>query len=149
MKFRGNISVAIAMRLLEVDYTCCTVLNIDPDLGGQKAIEAMATVHVEGAPEPVLSDEIEYSDSEEDDDKPDEISDDSSNLEDEVPVATKLCTGRIRRKKVKKRGNDDDVPARGKMRAKKAAPKDLLLKYLQPNVSNVTDRSDFINAGYG
>ena len=140
------------MRPREVDCAYCAVVGIDPSSGGQKVARARATVDVKEADDPAHYDEIEHSDSDDSDgsEKPDEISDDSSNLGDEVPVATKLQTGRIRRRKVRlKRGDGDDVGGEGKLRVKKAAPKDWILKYLQPNVSNVADRSNHGNSGYG
>jgi hypothetical protein len=144
------IASEIAMRLREVDSTYGAVVDVDPSCGGQRV--ARVTVHVDRVSQSALSDEIEQSESAEDDEdeeKPDEISDDSSNLGDEVPVATKLLTGRIRRRKVKsQRGDGDDVAAGGKRRARKAAPRDWLLKYLQPNVSNVEDRPNHVSAGY-
>lgn len=85
-------------------------------------------------------DEIEHSESEESE-EPEAISDDSSKLDDEIPVAVKVRSMRVNKKLKSKRNSHDD---------KKAAPKDLLLKFLQPNVSNVADRPDNgNNAGYG
>ena len=99
------------------------------------------------------SDEIEASEVEESQ-KPDTISDDSSNPEDELPVASKV-TGRIRHKRRKTRKNrhglssDDDDFRRGEEPvAKKAAPANSLLKYLKANVSNVADPPSDPNAGY-
>lgn len=90
----------------------------------------------------VLSDdEIEHSESEESEEAPEAISDDSSKLDDEIPVAVKVRSMRVNKKLKSKRNSHDD---------KKAAPKDLLLKFLQPNVSNVADRPDNgNNEGYG
>jgi hypothetical protein len=152
----------VAMRLREraqVDYTHGAVVendDVDVDLGaggGLVTRRSRAKVLVKEA---VLSDEIEHSESEESDDgeKPEVISDDSSNLEDGVPLATKLQTGRLRRRKVKSkrgaggRGDEEDTGVGGNGRGRKAAPTDLLLKYLQPNVSNVEDRPNHVSAGY-
>ncbi|KAG0599047.1 hypothetical protein M758_12G123300 [Ceratodon purpureus] len=131
------------------DDACGAIVDNDPDSVGPKVTMARPAVHVKGDCQPALSDDIENSEGDAADaEKPDEISDDSSNLEDEVPVATKLGAGRVRRRKVKsERGDGDDGAAGGKRRARKAAPRDWLLKYLQPNVSNVADRSHYVNAG--
>lgn len=133
----------------QVDYTDGAVVDMDPDSGGRRVLRTRATVQRKGTiVSSVQSDEIERSDSEESDgsEKLEAISDDSSKLDDEIPVAVKVYTGPLRPKKAKskRKAVDDDG---GKTRTKKAAPKDLLLKYLQPNVSNVVDRPRHDNAG--
>ncbi|XP_073385552.1 uncharacterized protein [Physcomitrium patens] len=144
------------MRLRErsqVDYTNRVFVDIDLDSKGPLVTREGASAS--RMISPGVFDEIEQSDSEDSfgGDKPEAISDDSSNLDDDVPVATKIHTGRLRRRKLKAgrlaegRGEGDDIAGGTRTKAKKPASKDLLLKYLQPNVSNVEDRPSRVNLG--
>lgn len=143
------------MRLRErkqVDYLEDAMLETDPF--GETCKSGGSTVSRSKDPaSSTSSDEIEASEGEQTQ-KPDTISDDSSNPDDELPVASKV-TGRIRHKRQKTRKNrhgqtsDDDAFCRGERPvAKKAAPANSLLKYLKANVSNVADPPSAPNAGY-
>lgn len=149
------INVLNTMRLRErtqVDYARDALLDIDPCKKVEKSAHERSSSRVKESSLPALSDEIEHSENEESEisDEPDAISDDSSNSDGEVPVATKL-TGRLQHKKQRRaagRHGNNDVAEDGKTGIKKSQDANSLLKYLKPNVSNVEDAPRACNAGY-
>lgn len=149
------INVLNTMRLRErtqVDYARNALLDIDPGKPAKKSAHERSSSRVKESSLPALSDEIEHSEDEESEisDEPDAISDDSSNSDGEVPVATNL-TGRLQHKKQRRaadRHGNNDVAEGGKTGIKKSQDANSLLKYLKPNVSNVEDAPRACNAGY-
>lgn len=154
--FIAVINVLNTMRLRErtqVGYARDALLDIDPCEQAKKSAHERSSSRAKGSSKPDLSDEIELSEGEESEisDEPDAISDDSSNSDSEVPVATNL-TGRLKQHKKQRREADrrgiNDVPEGRKSGIKKSQDANSLLKYLKPNVSNVQDAPRACNAGY-